>query len=40
MSPNPLELVEWMYSKGLDQILESYSIPSSLLYHAAKRWGF
>lgn len=36
MSPNPLELVEWMYSKGLDQILESYSIPSSLLYHAAK----
>ena len=36
MSPNPLELVEWMYSKGLDQILESYSIPSSLLFHAAK----
>ena len=36
MSPNPLELVEWMYSKGLDQILESYSISSSLLFHAAR----
>ena len=35
MSPNPLELVEWMYSKGLDQILESYGISSELLYHAA-----
>ena len=36
MSPNPLELVEWMYSKGLDKILESYNIASSLLYHAAR----
>ena len=36
MSPNPLELVEWMYSKGLDQILESYGISSELLYHAAR----
>lgn len=36
MSPNPLELVEWMYSKGLDKILESYNISSSLLDHAAR----
>ena len=26
MSPNPLELVDWMYSRGLDKILESYNI--------------
>ena len=36
MSPNPLELVEWMYSKGLDKILESYNIAPSLLHHAAR----
>jgi serine/threonine protein phosphatase 1 len=36
MSPNPLELVDWMYSRGLDKILESYSISSSLLHHAAR----
>ena len=23
MSPNPLELVDWMYSRGLDKIFES-----------------
>ena len=36
MSPNPLELVDWMYSRGLDEILESYNISSSLLHHAAR----
>jgi len=36
MSPNPLELVDWMYSRGLDKILESYNISSSLLHHAAR----
>ena len=36
MSPNPLELVDWMYSRGLDKILESYNISSSLLYNAAR----
>ena len=36
MSPNPLELVAWMYSKGLDKILESYNIAPSLLHHAAR----
>ena len=36
MSPNPLELVDWMCGKGLDKILESYGISSSLLYHAAR----
>jgi len=36
MSPNPLELVEWMYSKGLDQILKSYNIQDNLLDNAAR----
>ena len=36
MSPNPLELLNWMYSKGLDQILKSYNIPSNLLDNAAR----
>ncbi|MBH88442.1 MAG: hypothetical protein CMJ12_04690 [Pelagibacterales bacterium] len=36
MSPNPLELVDWMYSRGLDKILESYGISSSLLHRAAR----
>ena len=36
MSPNPLELVDWMYSRGLHEILESYNISSSLLHHAAR----
>ena len=36
MSPNPLELVDWMYSRGLDKLLESYNISSSLLHHAAR----
>tara|TARA_B100000686_G_scaffold345035_1_gene428815 strand:+ start:16123 stop:16971 length:849 start_codon:yes stop_codon:yes gene_type:complete len=36
MSPNPSELVEWMYSKGLDHVLKSYNIPSNLLYNAAR----
>lgn len=36
MSPNPLELVDWMYSRGLDKILESYGVNSSLLHHAAR----
>ena len=36
ISPNPLELVDWMYSRGLDEILESYNISSSLLHHAAR----
>ena len=36
MSPNPLELVEWMYSKGLDQVLKSYNISSNLLDSAAR----
>ena len=36
ISPNPLELVDWMYSRGLDKILESYNISSSLLHHAAR----
>ena len=36
MSPNPLELVDWMYSRGLDKILQSYNISSSLLHHAAR----
>ena len=36
MSPNPLELVEWMYSKGLDQVLKSYNISDNLLDNAAR----
>ena len=36
MSLNPLELVDWMYTRGLDKILESYNISSSLLHHAAR----
>lgn len=36
ISPNPLELVDWMYSRGLDKILESYGVSSSLLHHAAR----
>ena len=31
MSPNPLELVEWMYSKGLDKVLESYKTGDALM---------
>lgn len=36
ISPNPKELVEWMYSRGLDSILSSYGISSDLLKNAAK----
>ena len=36
ISPNPKELVEWMYSRGLDSILSSYGISSNLLTTAAK----
>lgn len=36
ISPNPKELVEWMYSRGLDSILSAYGISSGLLKNAAK----
>ena len=36
MSLNPMELVYWMYSRGLDQILKSYDISSDLLHNAAR----
>ena len=36
ISPNPKELVEWMYDRGLDSILSSYGIPASLLIRSSK----
>ena len=35
ISPNPKELVDWMYSRGLDSILSSYGIAPSLLKNAS-----